>query len=715
MQNDMFENAIRKVENLAFSEAYQLTLEEVGVLNLYLRAREANENLTEKDIKRCQRIRLLLEEWANVPAERQEELQQAHSRRSQQVLRTAIQKLCQRDYGLLSEAEVLFVQSTLAALEQKKTPDLASVRLRDLIEREIQAYEAYLSSKDQPSDLLPPEPKLEHPVEPGSVTLSCGATVDTGSNVQEIDADTFFLPKAKQKVANIDGIETDLAVRVYQVEGNTVINGEIPEDTLLLVRNGNLTVHGTVEGNVAAAGDITINGDVAGGYVVSSVGNVLAKVILARAKVAAKRGNVAVDRADTPACIFALGSLHVRGDAMGGKFLGGTIRIDGSATSVELHSVGEIRCKAVRVAMHTQTVVCLRKSISSEDYGAPPPPQERKLYRSLGKFTHDAGVLEQFIHFARRDMYDAQRTLLFYLLGGPSNPHEVRMTRGLQCQSGALEEILTVCERIIVLFRSAAASDTRIVGPDARLFSDQCIENLNHIATEVSAMANALDLVHKAELYRAGKLLSGIMVRLSRDQVEPKEYADLANEIERQSQRWKELDEQLKGESRARMRGWGMDDATIIRLETKPEEAARLLTQALFQAKSTPGTPVAQRAASSVARLLRSSIERNHKNICSWAGLLDVSRNELNTVRQKLFGAGVYLFADEAQGGARVTADAFDMGTVIAANPASGGDPIFSAQNLLLLREAMTRPTTFRLRNNTVSRVSGEESEPTAE
>lgn len=707
MQNDLFENAIRKVESLALADAAQLTLEEVGVLNLYLRARESAAALSERDAERCRQVRLILEEWASVPAERQDDAQPPHSRRTQHVLRNTIQKLCQREYGALSDGEVLFVQSTLVALDSKKTPDVASVRLRDLLERELQAYEAYLAAKNKPSDLLPEEIREERTDGADGLMLSCGSGSNPASPGQEIDAEAFFVNKPRQRVGIIEGIETNLAVRVYEIEGNAVIKGDIPEDALLLVRNGNLTVDGYVEGNVAAAGDITINGNVAGGCVVSSAGNILARVILSRSKTVAKKGQIWVDRTENPACVFSLGALHVRGDAIGGKYLGASIRIDGTATSVELHSVGAIRSKSIRVAPHTQTVVCLRKSISSEDYGAPPPPQQRKLYRSLGKFSHDAGVLEQFIHFAQRDMFDAQRTLLFFLLGGPSNPQEVRITRGLQCQSSALTEILLIGERIIALFRSAAASGTRITGPDARLFSDQCIEGLNHIATEVSAMANALDLAYKAELYRAGKLLSAVAVRLARDQVEVREYPSIEGEIGRQSARWKDLVDQLNRESRSRMRNWGMDDKAILRLESKPEEAQTLLVQTLAQAKTDPSGPVAQRAISSVARLIQSSIDRNQRNIGMWTGLMDAARNEINTVRETLFGAGVYLFADETQGGAHVTAGSFDMGVVVAANPAIGGDPISTAQNLLLLREPATRPTTFRLHNNEVVQESG--------
>jgi len=710
MPNDMFENAIRKVESLAVADASQLTLEEVGVLNLYLRARESKAALSEQDAERCRKVRLILDEWANVPAEKQDESQQPpHSRRTQHVLRNTIQKLCQREYGSLSGGEVLFVQSTLVALDSRKTPDVASVRLRDLLERELQAYEAYLAGRDKPSDILPEEPAKERPAGHDGLMLSCGKGADSVSPARKIDAEAFFVKKTKQRVEIVEGIETNLAVRVYEIEGNTVIDGDIPEDALVLVRNGNLTVDGYVEGNVAAAGDITVNGNVAGGCVVSSAGNILARVILSRSKAIAKKGQLSAERAENPACLFSLGALHIRGDAIGGKYLGASIRIDGDATSVELHSVGAIRAKAIHIAPHTQTVVCLRKSISSEDYGAPPPSQERKLYRSLGKFSHDAGVLEQFIHFAQRDLHDAQRTLLFYLLGGPSNPQEVRLTRGLQCQSSALAEIFSVGERIVALFRGAIASNTRITGPDTRLFSDQCIESLNHIATEVSAMANALDLAYKAELYRAGKLLSAVSVRLAREQVETLEYPSVAGEIERQSARWKDLVEQLNRESRARMRGWGMDDKAILRLEAKPEEAETLLAQTLAQAKTNPGSPAAQRALSSVARLIQSSIDRNQKNVRAWTALMDAARNELNTVRKTLFGTGVYLFADESQGGAQVTADSFDMGVVVAANPAIGGDPISTAQNLLLLREPMTRSTTFRLHNNEVIRDSGRE------
>ncbi len=733
MQSDLFTNAIKKVQCLALSDAAQLTLEEVGVLRLFLRSRAQMPELSEVEQANCAMVRAALDQWARTPAERPEDGQETpHSRRSQHILRNAVQKLCQREYAALSGGEILFLRSTQEALEAKLTPDVGAVRLRDLLERELAAYEAFVAclppsevpftpgaqapdstmatenilEPETAAALLSAESSATKPPEtvPEELALSGGTEYDNSAPVCELDAQLVFDEHPQKKSAVVDDAEASPTARVYEMQGNTRLKGDVPEGALLLVHNGSLIVDGMVEGNIAAAGDVTINGTVAGGCVISNAGNILARVILARSRVIAKRGNIKAERAEDPACLFSLGSLHIRGDAVGGKYLGGSIRVDGTATSAEMHSVGRIQARAFRVAPNTQSVICLRKTLSSEDYGTPPPAQERKLYRSLGKFTHDGNVLAQFIHFAERDVADAQRALLFYLLGGEGNPHDVRSVRGLQCQAGAFAEYVLIADRLVTLFRDAAAAGTRITGPDVRSLSDQCIEELNHLGTEIGGQAGALDLTHKNDLYRAGRLLSAVTLKLVREQIEKNDYAETAQELARQCERWNALGMRLLQEARAKLRSWGLDQVAIEYLERAPEEVAMKLESVFVQARRDSLSMAGQRASSSVARLLLASIDRNQKNIRSWRGLMKTARDEFSMIRKTLFGSGAYLFANEETGGAHVIAEAFDMGVVIAANPAVGGDPVTTAQHVLMVNALLSETTVYRLRGNSIGR-----------
>lgn len=745
MELTILQAALQKADTLADAQAAQLTLEDVGVLKLYARAKEASGVLPAQEAHRCRRIRELIDAWARLPVARSDENgQPQQNRRTQNTLREALQKLCQRDYASVSETEVLFLQATHAALEAKADPDAAAIRLRDLILRELHAYEAYAAmaqarvpdgvAEAQPEPAIaaaasveetPPAPALDQAFQamplpnpdrlPGDeddgyeyngLVLNSGGCGDKNAPPTVLEAAGLFSHVPKQKVALLDGVEANLTVGVYEVEGNTVIKGDVPEDVLLVVKNGSVVIDGFVEGNLMAGGDISINGNVAGGSVISNGGNVVAQAILSRSKLVSKRGQIRVERTENPACLFSFGALHVHGDVLGGKYLGASITVDGNATSAELHSTGPIRAKAICVAPHTHSIVCLRKTLSSADYGAPPPAQMRKLYRSLGKFTHDAGVLERFVRFASRDIRDSQRTLLLYLTGGTNNPQEARSVRGLQYQSRALTEYAEVAENLRVLFQEATDADIRITGPEVRVICDQCIENLNHLASEMGTAVTTYDLTYKNEAYRAGKFVSAIAVRLARDQIQKEEYPRIAEELQRQSESWQELSKQSVNEGRKRLRAWGLTEEAVARFESKPGEVTESLDETYAQIKQNPRSPQGQRAASSVARLLRSAIDRNEKNIANWRKLLHTTQGELRSVRQFLTASFAYLFTNEAEGGASVHAGSYALGTVFAANPAMGGDPLSTAQSVVYLKEPLRTPSVFRLRNNSIVRES---------
>lgn len=683
MDRTLLLNAVNKVKGLTESETTSLSAEEAGVLELYLSTREAAlESLSPEEQMLCERIRDVLAQWSRPGAETGETKPGAPD--NQRMLRAALDKLQRGEDTRVSQAEVELIRATQAALARRTNG--SPNKLKQLIDRLLAEYDARSAA---------PEPEVAGAAASGEPAETRAEPGKPAAN--HLNAETFFAERPRRRVESLDGIETDLHAAVYEVEGETVLDGDVPDDAVVVVRNGGITINGFMGGSVVAAQDITINGNVSGGWVVSTEGNVGAQRALANSSLVAKKGSVRAEHMETPSCVFAFGDLRVRGDVHGGKLLGRNIQVDGTVSGAELHGVGRIEAGRFQTSARAYTIICLRETLCCEDYGQTLDPAQRKLHRSIGKHQYDSRVLAQLIRYAKRDIYDAQRSILFYLLGGVATTQGVRALRGLQSQATYFTGLFETADRLARLLRSQTEARRGIPAEDIKVVAHECIDALRHIEDEVETTANAFHLEHKGAIVRAARDLCQQAVALAKGELDDAAMKQLWPELEAKREHWKELAGELAQGVETQVREFGLEPAVVRSITSETGKLEGMLEHVFAEIAKKPDTERYNRARSTVVRLIQTTISRNAGNVENWERRLCETERTLDSVRDSLDASGMYLLADGPDGAVQVRARAYDAGTVVVANPASRADPLNTAEDKLELDAARADPTVFTL------------------
>ncbi len=677
MDRTLLLKAVNKVKGLAESGAV-LSAEEAGVLELYLSTRPASETAQgpeEHDL--CARIREVLALWeqSSGAGPGVDGLQES----GQRVLGEALGKLQRADDHAVSPAELELVRATQAALSRREGGGANKLKL--LIDRLLVQYEARQPSRTEPTVS---KAQAAAPAAPGEVA-------------NHIHAESFFEERAKRRVDSLHGIEADLSARVYELDGETVLDGDVPDDALLVVRNGGITINGFMGGSVVAAQDITINGNVSGGWVVSAEGDIDTGRALSGSSLIAKQGSVRAKRMEAPSCVFAFGDLRVRGDVSGGKLLGRNIQIEGAVSGAELHAVGRIEAERFETCARSHTLICLRETLCCEDYGQPLDPGHRKLHRSIGKHQYDARALSQIIGYAWRDVYDAQRTILFYLLGGAATTQGVRALRGLQCQATYFTGLAETAKKLARLLRSQMQARRGIPADDIKVVAHECIDALRHIEDETETTANAFDLRHKGVIIRAAREQCARALALAKGEMDAPTMAEVLPELETKACQWKAQAEELLAKLAEQVQDFGLDPKVVRNIEEQTDRLGGMLDQVFAEVDKRPDSERYRRARSSVVRLIQATISRNLDNIGQWERRLQETRTVLDKVRGALDASGAYVLPSKEGGRTEARARTFEAGVIIVMNPASRADPVNTAEERLELGSALAEPTTFTL------------------
>jgi len=690
MDKDLLRTTIAKIKNLTESEVRKLSIQDVGVLQLYLRARSSplQERPPEKSdlAVRIERVLRLWQQSAR-PAENPNDTAPDDS-----FLNGAVDKLKQERFDEVSTAELELVRATFEVLGNRQFSDDTCDALHATLGSALSDYDAAVAHSGAPAK---PEPPAE------ARTTAQPPRHPRARTANHVDANTFFTQKHRKRVELVDGIEADLAVTVYRLEGETEIDGDVPDETLLVVKDGGITVNGFVSGNIIASEDIAIHGNICGSWVISQTGSIQADKVLPHSRVIAKHGTLHAASGEAPACVFAWGGLHIHGDVIGGKLLGRTIHVDGSVAGAELHAVGSITAGSFDVVDNAATVICLRDILSCEDYGQPMEETQRKLYRGIGKRTHDAAVLNKFLRYSSRDIEDSRRTVLYFLLGGLVNVQGVRSLRGLQCQANLLTEITDSMERLQHGISRVLAAGHPLNPRDAHSAARQCIDSLQHVTEDIQVLAASFDLAHKGSLLKACRDVTSMAENLGKGAIPQTELPHFLAELRQRHAQYIQLSRQLAAGVEEQTKKLPLDAAAVKTIETQPEKLETMISQVMTGLAKKPDSEGFRRSKSSVVRLLQTRITRDSENIQNWKEAYTEAEKEVETIRQHLGDTASILFAAPGAG-ASVNARAFDCGVILVANPAIDSNPLETATATHTIRQSVNTPTTFILQNGAI-------------
>lgn len=522
-----------------------------------------------------------------------------------------------------------------------------------------------------------------------------------------IQCAALFAEPKRKPVKSLNGIEVDLLVSPHEFEGDTVLEGEVPDSALVIVKKGSLTIHGFVSGNVVAEQGVTIDGNVSGGIIISPRGQIKAQNALANSQLLAMASSVEISAAENPACVFGWTGITVAGDTHGGRFVGGQISIGGTATGSELHSTGAITVGALEVPPRGQTLVCLRNEISCEEFGRPMGQDERRLRRSIGKFVYARGIMHRLVRYAERDIQDSYLTFLYLLLSTRLDPQKMSVMRGIQAQANFLSEISAICELLIQtlseIWKTPQASQEEF-----EPLADYCINSLTTIAEDTVTMANAFRLNNRPYIVGCCDEITKLVQAIKRQAITKPLALSAVTKLRDRKRGCDEMRAELLNGSEEYVSSMGLDPNVARSVEAQPHKAEAMVQKVREQLEKDPQNPRYPRLRSPLARLLQNTVDRSRKNIGSWQGTLREAELQLKDVRERLGANSTALFASNDPGATYLQAGRIAAGVTLAGASKNGLAPLESAASQIVISAPINAPSRFVLHGLDIQRRNAE-------
>lgn len=350
MNKELLSKNLQIIKSLPPGETCQLDAEGAGVLQAFVKARSQQNGITPAEKALHKKIMTVLSTWNNGTQSRTPQV--SPQKRTQLVLREAIDKVKQQQFQAITEEEIKLLRGTYEVFAKRNLAENdPNARLMTLLKSTLDTldeHQAELKGIGDSSlfDTLEPTEGAEQP--------------DEIKN--ELMADEAFTDIQTTQLRNVEDIELDINVRIFEFEGNTVISGDIPNDVLVKVTDGSATLNGFVSGYIAADGDVTVNGNIQGGGLISNHGSIKLERSLMGAALIAKRGNITCDHLESPEWAFAWDTITVNGPCMAGVATAGSMKIQGKVMAAELRSCGKVEIESLETSSRSQTYSASQRS-----------------------------------------------------------------------------------------------------------------------------------------------------------------------------------------------------------------------------------------------------------------------------------------------------------------------------------------------------------------
>lgn len=677
--------ALEKITRMAPGELCGLSVEDVGILLAFLSGRESQANLTATERRLHDRIRKAIERWRSCPPTPPGV--PGRENRSQYALRLAIDKVLDENFDSLTANETALLRATHAGVTQRKKKDEQNKRLAHILTKVVAALDARGAT-------------VQHA--PLFSTFEEAATEVTrqSGRTNHVDPDAAFRDKVHSPVSLLDGIVTQLNARVFEYKGDTVVDGNLPNDVLLRVVGGGLTVHGLATGHAIVDGDIRVDGNVQGGTLISRNGAIQVDRVLLGASLIAKSGDINCNYAESPRTLFAWDALTIDGALVGGRTYAATVNVKEEISGAEVHSCGAVQAGAVRTAA-MPSVVVLRRQLTCDDYGRPTDEDTHNRRRRLTQLELEISSATNIYRFTRMLIQGCYRTALFYLLGGASNAQKLLELQGLQAKSLHLRQLLVLIEGVAPHFEALVDPERTGRDEDTEEVQAETLQALKYLKEEIQLFPDEYGAVHRRYLLDRCKQCESLLVQLSdaRDQ----HGADWRERLEHAQGRWHGVLRDCERDIEVLQQATLLDPALMQQLDTQPEGLQEYLKTQRDHFLSQGTQDELKRAQSPLLRLLEQAAGRYERNVEAAVSRVKLYQIEAASLRAALaedaavrFGAG--------DNTCYVKSGWFDEGTVITASDDRRKGIDAAVAESIAVSASSTGPGLYRLVNGQVRR-----------
>lgn len=321
MQDELLRAAMAKAEDPACAPEH-LTDEECAALGVHVATRLSEAGLDDYEYAQCVRIQRLIAQRAQQGGVSINTLDpEAARRRTNWMLRNAIEKTRQGRPQELSEQEVTLVENTLRGLTALYEPSDNHRRLQEILEQALDTYYTFYAESVTPAQTAVPL----RPVAPSVVAAAPAANSPVST---AIPAETFLQGGQRRKMEYLGAIPLNQNLYYYEYEGDLHLSGDIGKEYYVEVR-GALRVDGCIYGVVLADRGVQVQGDINGGSVLTFDGNLSATRVQAGSRLVAPRGSIHCNSIERATLLFCAGSLQVAGDLNESRTLCSSLNVGG--------------------------------------------------------------------------------------------------------------------------------------------------------------------------------------------------------------------------------------------------------------------------------------------------------------------------------------------------------------------------------------------------
>lgn len=422
------------------------------------------------------------------------------------------------------------------------------------------------------------------------------------------------------------GLQLAVTGAVFAHWGTLRVFGDIPENSIVAVDEGDCYVRGYVIGHLAATRGCEIQENISG-VAIARKNDVRVRDIIDRAVVISKHGSIWCRAARGPQLVYAHQQLAVRESITGGLYFAPRFTVKGTVTGATLHVSGEAVAERFSAAGAKPLEIILRRSLSHEDYGEQVDRETVKLLISAHGRRRRVRELRELMAMVKRESEHYAKNALLYISGGEKVTSQI-------------ERMETGERRLAFLDRVIAGVESMIQSVDER-YNARRLAQAKQAGTEMDD--SALELLRKElqELEQEGGIdpeLAGKreeILRLHRELREKgDEIADAVRSIttlwDRASAWLRErhvLAESLERERQNVQRSIGT--VTILERVSAEYSAVKVLQQILQAAKDQPATSaIVTRVRHPFVRLMLRQIENRANRLKTYTAALKQTESE---------------------------------------------------------------------------------------
>lgn len=405
----MVESLINHVLVLSDEGVARISLEDISVCAAWLYANQENVDLSDQYTG----IREKMDLWTRTV---KGEPPTPICTRQQPFLRALIDKLQSNQLSSMpyDEVSMLFFASALARRSER--PDLFARPMKCL-----EGFEKALLERRNSLEALSDLPNINDSI--------CYLSSNE------------IMAAERREIKTFAGIHSPFLGPIFQFKGNVKILDQVPDGTAVVVEEGSCCIKGNVFGMVATTGGCEVQGDIAG-MVIARKGHVRCQTIRNMAYVVSKLSSVYCSGAQTPRMVFGMEAIKVLGPARGGRYAARNIEFATEIQGGEIYCSKTVKAKNFICTDRELLSICLKRSLSSSDYGESMTFQGQRLLNNALHYHQILKGQNDLLNLAQNEEEDYASSILLHLLGEKDMRSQVEKLQHIGRRITFLERLL---------------------------------------------------------------------------------------------------------------------------------------------------------------------------------------------------------------------------------------------------------------------------------